>query len=277
MKKKFCFLSLIILFLVVGCNGSITRDIRHGGYSIAGNFKCSEFMPASDEDVYYTKIKYYTGSHIITEKGKLYEVSLEKKYTNGSNCRVVDKDITVQSIFDNRYIRSEDDRIYTLISDNNMIAYSEIGEAAQNYKLFKLLLGDKTNLKIVTANSSTGSYYVLKTDGNVYEYIVEKVDKGQNPDMKVSSSKIIYNKNDYDGTIIDFGYAGEGLNTYILTDSKLYRMRVKNLDECGKYADIACQYELQEDEKYTLYKDKIITFNGSTLITSYGKMFSVQS
>ncbi len=276
MKKKFCFLSLIVLFLVVGCNGSITRDIRHGGYTISGQFSCSEFMPASDEDVYYTKIKYYIGSHIVTEKGKLYEVSLEKKFTNNSNCRVVDKDITVQSIFDNKIVRSEDDKIYTLYSDNNMLAYSEIGEGNQNYKLYKLLLGDKTNLKVITANGSIGSYYVLKTDGNVYNYIVDKVSKGQNPDLKVSSSTIVYNKNDYNGVIIDFGYAGDSVNTFILTDQELYRMRIKNFDECNKYADIPCQFEMQKDETYTTYKDKIITYNGTTLITTYGKMFSVE-
>ena len=74
MKKKFCFLCILILFLVVGCNGTITREIRHGGYNLGGQFACTEFMPSSDEDVYYTKIKYYIGSHIVTENGKLYEV-----------------------------------------------------------------------------------------------------------------------------------------------------------------------------------------------------------
>ena len=277
MKKKFCFLSLLILFLVVGCNGSITREIRHGGYSIAGDFACNEFMPASDEDVYYTKMKYYTGSHIVTEKGKLYEVSLDKKFSNDSNCRVVEKDITVEGILDNKIVRSEDGKFYTLVSDNNMAAYAEITNTNQNYKLFKLLLSDETNIKIVTVDSSGGKYYVLKNDGNVYSYIVEKIGNGQNPDYKVSSSSVVFNKSDYGGIIVDFNFAGDSLNTFVRTNDKLYRMRVKNIDECGKYADIPCQYEMKEDTTYETYKDKIIVFNGSTLITTYGKMFSVES
>ncbi len=277
MKKKFCFLSLIILFLVVGCNGDITRELRHGGFSIGGDFKCSEFMPASDEDVYYTKIKYYTGSHLITEKGKLYEVSLERKFSNDSNCRVVDKDITVEGIFDNRIVRSNDGKLYTIISDRELAAYSEVGEAYQNYKLYKLLLGDPTNKKVVSVNSSTGEYLILKNDGNVYEYIVTRESNGQNPNYKVLGSKIIYNKNDYNGNIIDFGYAGDNLGTFILNDTKLYRMRIKNNEDCSKYADVACQYEMQEDPVYETYKDKIIVYNGATLITTYGKMFSVAS
>ncbi len=277
MKKKFCFLSLIILFLVVGCNGDITRELRHGGFSIGGDFKCSEFMPASDEDVYYTKIKYYTGSHLITEKGKLYEVSLERKFSNDSNCRVVDKDITVEGIFDNRIVRSNDGKLYTIISDRELAAYSEVGEAYQNYKLYKLLLGDPTNKKVVSVNSSTGEYLILKNDGNVYEYIVTRESNGQNANYKVLGSKIIYNKNDYNGNIIDFGYAGDNLGTFILNDTKLYRMRIKNNEDCSKYADVACQYEMQEDPVYETYKDKIIVYNGATLITTYGKMFSVAS
>ena len=34
-------------------------------------------------------------------------------------------------------------------------------------------------MKVVTANSSTGIYYVLKTDGNVYSYTISKDDYKQ--------------------------------------------------------------------------------------------------
>jgi hypothetical protein len=34
---------------------------------------------------------------------------------------------------------------------------------------------------------------------------------------------------------------------------------------------------MQEDPVYETYKDKIIVYNGATLITTYGKMFSVAS
>ena len=277
MKKKFCFLCILILLLVVGCDGTITREIRHGGYNLGGQFACTEFMPSSDEDVYYTKIKYYIGSHIVTENGKLYEVSLEKKFSNDSNCRVVDKDITVEGILDNKIVRSTDGKLYTLVTDNNAQAYSVIDESNQNFKLYKVLLGDKSNIKVVTVDNNSGKYYILKNDGDIYSYIVEKVGDYKNQDYKVTSSSIIFNKNDYSGNIVDFNYAGDNLNTFVLTADKLFRMRVKNIEECGKYADIVCEYEMKEDPIYETYKDKIIVFNGSTLITTYGKMFSVAS
>ena len=64
---------LFVAICCSACNGNITRDIRHGGYSIAGEFKCSAFYPKNKDDTNYEKIKYFLGSYAITEKGKIYE------------------------------------------------------------------------------------------------------------------------------------------------------------------------------------------------------------
>ena len=82
---------------------------------------------------------------------------------------------------------------------------------------------------------------------------------------------------DYEGRIIDFNYAGDSLASFVKTDNKVFRMRIKNMDECSKYADIQCQFEIQEDPLFEEYKDRIITYNGSTLITDYHMMFNVAS
>ena len=51
-------------------------------------------------------------------------------------------------------------------------------------------------------------------------------------------------------------------------------MKATNEKECSKFADIACQYTMQESEEYANYKDRIIAYNGFTLITDYKQVFT---
>ena len=89
---------------------------------------------------------------------------------------------------------------------------------------------------------------------------------------------MVYNKNDFSGNIIDFNYYGENSgSTFVMSDSKAFKMYVKNEKECTKYADVACKFEMREFESYTENKDYILAYNGSLLITTYGKTFNVIS
>ena len=54
-------------------------------------------------------------------------------------------------------------------------------------------------------------------------------------------------------------------------------MKITNEKECKKYADVQCNFEMQEDTLFDDYKDKIIMYNGYNLLTSYGQMFNVAS
>ena len=54
-------------------------------------------------------------------------------------------------------------------------------------------------------------------------------------------------------------------------------MQVTNSEECYKYADVACKYEMLKDEKLTEEKDRIMAYSGSTLITNYGRVFNVNN
>ena len=51
-------------------------------------------------------------------------------------------------------------------------------------------------------------------------------------------------------------------------------MKITNIKECSKYADVACKYEMAEDEDLTKAMNRIIAYNGGTLITTYGKIFN---
>lgn len=277
MKSKF-IKSIILVFIIImctACNGSVTRDIRHAGFNIGDKFICDSFFPKDKDDTSYNKVRYFTEDHLIDKDGKIYELSLSKTYQSGQNCRAADTSIIVKSIFDDGIIKGMDDKYYYLVGQNDVSSYSEIPNTDNNYDIYNLLLREVDVIKVITANSSTGEYYILKTDGNVYSYIVTKKDYSSPPTVTAIST--VYNKNDYDSKIVDFNYAGNSLNTFIRTENKTYRMRITNGEKCNKYADIPCNYQMSEDPLFEEYRDRIIMFNGSMLITDYKQMFTVAS
>ena len=276
--KKILKISVIMCFIVLfctACNGDVTRALRHDGFAIGGEFICDPFFPKDKEDTSYDKIKYLTGMHIINSEGKIYEYNLQQTYVNKMNCKVADTQLVVKAIFDNRIIKATDNKYYYLVGENSVSPYTAVTSGDNNYDIYDLLLKGEDVIKAQTANSNTGTYYVLKTDGNVYSITIQKADR--NSPAAITSTSVIYNKNDYGNTIIDFNYAGDSANTFIRTTDKVFRNRVTNSDECTKYADIQCTYAISEAESFTEYRDRIIAFNGSTLITDYKKIFTVQS
>ena len=55
--------------------------------------------------------------------------------------------------------------------------------------------------------------------------------------------------------------AGDALNTFIKTDFKVFRMQITNPDKCKKYADIPCEFKMEEDTMFDENKDYIIAYN----------------
>ena len=52
-------------------------------------------------------------------------------------------------------------------------------------------------------------------------------------------------------------------------------MQKTNEEECSKYADVKCEYKFKKDETLTeYYKDKILYYGPSILITTYKKEFT---
>lgn len=274
-KLRFVLLVLIIGFVCCGCNGNVTRDIRHAGFSMGNTFECSSFYPKDKEDTNYEKIRYITDSHVINTDGKIYEISLSQRYANNQNCKVADTQVRVKAILDNNIIKGMDDKYYYLKSQNDVSSYSEVPDTDNSYYMYDLLLKEPDVVKVITANSSTGIYYVLKKDGNVYAYEISKKDYNTPP--AVISISVIYDKVVYGSDIIDFNYAGQSVATFVKTDEKVFRMKIVNIDQCSKYADIACQYSIQEDSLFVDKKDYIIAYNGGVLITNYKQVFTVSN
>ena len=272
---KISFILCFVLLFCCACNGDVTRDIRHDGFAVGAEFLCPDFFPADKEDTSYKRIKYITGTHIITSEGNIYEYNLSQTYANKLNCKVADTQLVVKAVLDNKIIKATDNKYYYLVGENSVSPYTAVTSGDNSYEIYDLLLKGEDVVKASTANSNTGTYYVLKTDGNIYSYTIQKTDR--NSPAAITSTSIIYNKNDYGNNIIDYNYAGDSVNTFIRTEDKVFRMRVTNSDECTKFADIQCTYAISESEAFTLWKDRIIAFNGSLLITDYKKIFTVQS
>ena len=271
------FISIIALCLFLsGCDGSVTRAIRHAGFSIDGEFKCDVVMPKDKNDTSVSKIRYMTNAYMILEDGTLYELSLGQPYASKQNCRKANTDKKVVSIFDDKYFKSNDDKYYYLSTNGDTPLFSEVPNTDNTYPLIDLIMKDATNIKVVTGNSSTGEYYALKNSGDVYKYTIVR-DQRTRVETITSTVKA-FDKSDYgQSKIIDFNYAGDSLNTFVKTENDIYRMKISNYEKCSKFADIVCRYKMQKDNLFDEYGDRIVFFNGSYLITDYGKKFSVVS
>ncbi len=274
-KVKFQLLMLFILIVCTACNGSVTRDIRHAGFSVSGTFTCDSFYPKNKDDTSYDKIAYFLGSHLINKEGIIYELSLSQPFTGGQNCRKAQTDVIVKAIFDNEIVKGIDGKYYYLQPQNNIPSYTEVPVTDNSYFIYDILLKGDDVVKVLTADSSKGIFFVLKVDGNIYSYHIMAADRKSLPQLV--GVQVEYDKIYYGGEIVDFNYSGNSLATFIRTEDKLFRMKVTNFSECSKYADITCQFEMSEDPMYEKYKDRIIAYNGVNLITDYKQMFNVTS
>lgn len=278
MKKK---IKLIVLFLVVllctcGCDmfyAGTTRDIRHAGYSVSNaDFECPTLFPSDDG---FEEIQFFTNIYAITTDGKFYTLSLGKKYQNGLNCKVPDNfaNKKVKAIMDNKVVKMDDGKYYYIVTSGDSAAYTEVPMNDSNYPVYRLLFNDSSILKVITVDASNGYYYVLKSDGNVYNMVISR----NGDSIFLASSSVVYSKSNYNGAIVDFGYAGNSSSTYILTETQIFRMLMQNKEECTKYADVLCKYEMQLDTGLSEHIDEILGFGGNFLITDYGKQFSATS
>ena len=270
-KKIFLFslLTIILCVTCTGCVGDITRGIRHAGFApSSANFKCKYLLPEDEDNSLYRRLFFLSGNMAITDTGKVYELSFDRTFSNNENCRPASFSKEIVAIMDGSIGKTKDGHFYQLKGGG---IYTGVPSDSKNYSLYKILLGSPSVKKAFTVDSENGIYYVLKKDGNVYRMVVRKENYKSPYELVVSETK--YSSVRY-GTIIDFNYDPNDAGTFIRSTDKLYRMYKTNSEECTKYADKPCLYVMNEDTELPKYYDYILGFNGSMLITSYGKIFS---
>lgn len=274
--KRISMIGIVCISLIVitGCNGNVTRNLRHAGFSLSSEeFTCSTLLPANKDSKPTDSILYSNGEYAITDDGKLYELSLSQPYSNNENCKKISFSVKITAYMDDTILKGEDNKFYYAPGTTNTSPLTEVTANDSNYQLYTLLLGGTQVKKATTIDSNAGIYYVLEDDGNVYQYTITRQD--YNSPYTLSEKKIVYEKSEY-GEIIDFNYAGESAATYIKTKTKIYRMQATNAEECSKYADVACKYKMKYDETLTEYynDNKIIYYGPSIILTDYGKQFT---
>ena len=281
MKKiKIILLLVVCSLFLTACTGDITRSLRKAGYSVTSDkFQCSILTPGKDkvEGKDYEKIKFLTSSYAITPSGNVYELSLNGLFSNNMNCRKAPR-VQAVAIMDNAVIRDKDGKYYYLKQEGNgSLPYQEVTRDDRNFQIYNMLLKDTEVIKVSTINANAYNYYVLKTDGNIYNYIFKEVGE-RDKTIKFVSASIVYAKSRFGNSpIIDFYYAGDSTATYFRTQQEIYRYAITNEEECSKYVDIPCKYELKKDEKLTEYQDHFLGYGGSSILTDYGKIFTIGS
>ena len=189
MKKISVLIGLfIMLVLCSGCEADITRGIRHAGFNVSENrFVCSAFI--STDNNYTNKIKYLNNNFAIDSDGIVYELSLNQVYSNQQNCKKSPLATAVAAIMDDKIIKGIDGKLYYLVANSGVEAYGEVTASDSAYEIYKLLFADTEVLKIITVSQNEGIYYILKTDGNIYKYVVLRNDT-QSP-YSISSKEVI--------------------------------------------------------------------------------------
>ena len=279
MKKVFILISILVLcFVLTGCTGDVTRSLRKDGFNVSDNkFKCSLLNLDGKEkgDNTSENIKFLVGDYAIGESGNIYQLSYDGLFSNDMNCKKV-ANIPTRAVLDESYILGEDGKYYYLTAGNGdtIVQFSEMPREDENYQKLSLFFTGNVK-KAVTVNSNINSYYVLKDDGSIYNYVLSKDDETKT--YYVKSDNVQFTSNSYDGKIIDFYYAGDSTATFFRTTTSIYRNLIGNEEECSKYVDVPCEYEIGIDTVLTENIDRIVIYNGRKLFTNYGRIFTLES
>lgn len=271
MKKfKLLFLFIFMMFICTGCdNSEMNRDLRHSGFTMDPEpFNCEALSPKRDKE--FEKIKYLGSNYVITTNGVIHEISFGQKFSNDKHCMRAKTELTVEAIFGENAFRAKDNKIYYFRGNNGAAAYTEVPYTDGNYSTYAHFLGQLDVVKVQSVGNS--SYYVLKNNGTVYNYIIKKERYGI-VDLSINT---VYTSENLGSKIVDFNYAGDQSEaTFVRTEDKIFRNEALNRKDCNEYVDIQCEYEFAEDATLTKYYDRIMAYNGSMLITDYLKVFKV--
>ncbi|MBQ6477485.1 MAG: hypothetical protein IJI43_03530 [Bacilli bacterium] len=274
MKKKLLII-LLLLIICTGCDGNATRTIRKSGFVVSGNkFVCNTLTGVNSmfsDKKQVEKIKFLDQDVAISENGNVYELFFNGLFSNKMNCKKAMSGVKITSMIDNEVLRDVDGKYYYLNSNDNTIKFSEVPVEDDKLAIYNSILGDGHVVKAMVANANINSYYVLRDDGNIYNYVVKLND---NTKRYVVNSKIVHKQSEFDGKIIDFKDYGESSNTYFRTNKSIYRMINTNANECNKFVDVTCKYKLGQDKSLTKIENRIIGYGGNILITDYGKVFT---
>nr|MBP3258748.1 hypothetical protein [Bacilli bacterium] len=251
----YAFIILSIVFI------DVIKDKREESIKVkeTGSFSCEVF-----ENVRNT-----FDSNIIINNGKLYNISLDLKYSNEQNCKEI-SDINITKVVNNYYI-SDDGKVYT-IDENGIKEYHNNG------KFPSYMMGEEIVMAHSYGSSSEYKYYVLKTDGKIYDVNFTRefhFEDGVGTYKYNLAEEKVY-KEFEDEKVKSFDVV-EGNVDFVFSDKNVYINKVTNM-ECYQYADVECIYELSlndvmkasmEDVSYINHLERTIKYISANKVYSF--------
>ena len=180
--------------------------------------------------------------NIIINDGNLYSISIDLKFSNEQNCMKVD-DTKITKVINNYYI-DEEGNAY-IIND------SGLKKANADGKIPQYMMEDDVLMAHSYGQADLYTYYVLKTDGKIYDVTFERdfhFANGVGTYRYTVKEEKVY-KEFEDEKIKSFDIVSGNLD-YVITDKGLYVSKVTNM-ECHEYADIDCVYDLVSNTTLT--------------------------
>ena len=206
--------------------------------------KIGEYVCLENKDILST-----FQDDIVLMDNRLYNLSFESKYSNEESCMNI-SNIVIDKVIDKYYV-AEDEEIYTL-QDGELVLMS-IPSKIPTY-----LLEDGITYAYSYDSEEEYSYYVLK-DGKIYDVTFERDFYFENGEGKyryeVVKEDLYY---ELDEDIIYFKLV-DGNIEFVKTKNHIYTNTLTN-SECNDYLDVACVYELRENNIINLEEVKYVDY-----------------
>ncbi len=212
-------------------------------------------------------IKLLTSDRLITKDNEIYDISFDKLFSNNQNCKKIETNINISNIRDG-FIFSKDNKFYN-ISD-----FEEVG--MPDYLQIYLL--DKNIIKIIESDYDeiNGKINLLVfKNNNIYKQTYNLNSANGNRIITFENEELYKSLEEYGNikyiTFEPHLYTNSDKNIQlwkstiktIISDKGYYYLNEVKTDECTKYVDIECEFELKESETYKRFS-KDIKFLGET-------------
>ncbi len=204
--------------------------------------------------------KFINNSYIFTNDG-IYQYSTSKKYSNNTNCKKIN-DAEIEKVIGYDFMK-DDHKVYSIKYDT--------GELVENnYNFYKI--DYFANDEVIYVSNYTSAYVdsketiyflALKTDGkiykvkyvrnyqkNTYEKVAEEVWQEYADEKILMFSSDEHYDNDTNEYVVSLHY--------LKTDKSIYLRENNNKEECQKYIDVKCTYELVKNAYLSKINNKII-------------------
>lgn len=227
---------MMFVFLITGCTNK--KEISNNTHVTDDDIIDTELKKFNmvkidcDEIKNISDISHYQNL-FITKDGNLYQISYDKIFSNGTNCKRIESENRFTRFIIGGILDSNND-IYNYTNNNELVLYDpSIGNIFMPNIMIEKISNDMYQ-NIIYSNEDQkygeNQIYYFYYDSNkkeIYSY--------SNDLTKMSNEPIFSLTNDEEMEYLTYGGIKTNKNFYI------YGRRATNKEECEKYADIKCE------------------------------------